>query len=226
MGYSPEEAKAFIKRIAPIIREEGTKRGYPIVSTIIAQSVVEGAAGTSALARKPYYNHFGMKAGKYWKGKTVKMLTKEEYVKGVLTPIYADFRVYDSDEDCIKGYFDFISTKRYANLKTAHNYREYAERLVEDKYATSKTYAENLCSKVEKWQLEVYDRPTKAEYFKKYTGDSPSIAIALESIGEESTYLYRKKVYSANFGDAYTGTVRQNTDMLNKLKRGILIKPD
>lgn len=226
MGYSQEEAKAFINRIAPIIREEGTRRGYPIVSTIIAQSIIEGAAGTSTLAKKPNYNHFGMKAGKNWTGKVVRLRTKEEYVKGQLTTIYADFRVYDNDFECIKGYFDFISTKRYANLKTAHNYREYAERLSEDGYATSKTYVDTLCKTVEKYRLEAYDRPTKADYFKKYTGDTVSIAVALESIGENASYPYRKKIYLANFGDGYKGTDKQNTAMLDKLKRGILIKPE
>ena len=81
MGYTESEAKKFIEYIAPIIRAEATKRGYAICSTAIAQAIVEGAAGTSTLA-KVYHNHFGMKIGPGWKGKTVKLRTKEENKNG------------------------------------------------------------------------------------------------------------------------------------------------
>ena len=154
--YTESQAKEFIAYIAPIIRAEATKRGYPICSTAIAQAIAEGAAGTSSLARV-WFNHFGMKAGTTWKGKTVKLKTKEEYKKGVLTEIYATFRAYDSDEDGIKGYYDFISTKRYSNLKNAKDYRQYADYIKRDGWATSSSYVENLIGKVEKYGLQKYD---------------------------------------------------------------------
>ena len=78
MGYSKQQAKAFIEYIAPIIQREGFARGYQIVSTTIAQAIIEGAAGTSKLA-KEYKNHFGLKAGSKWKGASVNMKTGEYY---------------------------------------------------------------------------------------------------------------------------------------------------
>lgn len=155
--YTESDVKAFISYIAPMIREEATKRGYPICSTAIAQAIVEGAAGTSLLAKSPNFNHFGMKAGTTWKGETVKLKTREEYKKGVLTEIYATFRKYSDDREGIKGYYSFISTKRYANLKNAKDYRQYAEYIKKDGWATSSTYVENLISKVEKYGLQKYD---------------------------------------------------------------------
>ena len=66
---------------------------------------------------------------------------------------------------------------------------------------------------------------TATKYFKKYTGKSVSIVDALASIGEKSSYEYRKTVAKANGITGYTGTPTQNTKMLNLLKQGKLIKP-
>lgn len=157
MGYTEKEAKAFINYIAPIIRNEADKRGeYNIISTIIAQAIIEGACNTSTLAKK-YHNHFGMKCGSVWKGASVNLKTKEEYTKGTLTTIKDNFRAYATDEEGISGYFDFISAKRYANLKLASNYIQYAEYLKADGYATSSTYINTLCRTVEKYNLTTYD---------------------------------------------------------------------
>ncbi len=156
MGYSSSQAKEFIKHIAPIICAEADKRGYKIKSTVIAQAIVEGAAGTSSLASR-WHNHFGMKCGSAWKGKSVNLSTKEEYTPGQLTNIKANFRVYDSDEEGIAGYYDFIDTKRYANLKNAKDYRQYAEYIKADGWATSSTYVNTLVSTVKKYNLFTYD---------------------------------------------------------------------
>ena len=159
MGYSSAQAKDFINYIAPMIKEEGKARGYKIFSTVIAQAIVESAAGTSILAKK-YHNHFGMKCGKSWKGKSVNLATKEEYSIGTLTTIKDNFRVYDSDEEGVKGYYDFISAQRYANLKDATTFKEYAERLKSDGYATSSTYVNTLCNTVTKYNLGALDEVT------------------------------------------------------------------
>ena len=156
MGYSTATAKAFIQHIAPMIQAEARRRGYPICSTVIAQAIVEGAAGTSTLA-KYYHNHFGLKCGSKWKGPSVNLATKEEYTAGTLTTIKDNFRVYANDEEGIKGYYDFINTSRYANLKTATTPYQYAEYLKADGYATSSTYVNTLMGVVNKYDLSQYD---------------------------------------------------------------------
>lgn len=223
MGYSEEEAKKFIKYIAPMIREEATKRGYRIVSTTIAQAIVEGTAGTSTLA-KTYHNHFGMKAGKGYKGEYVRLRTKEEYVKGVLTTIYDNFRKYPNDDEGVKGYYDFISSKRYANLKNAKDYKQFAEYIKADGWATASSYRDNLIGKVEKYGLQKWDDIT-VSYYPKYTGNTESIVVALESLSIDSSYVFRKKIFNVNFTGSYSGTEKQNIDMLDRLKKGQLIKP-
>ena len=156
MGYTTAQAQAFINHIAPMMQAEARKRGYKIVSTAIAQAIIEGAAGTSKLARD-YHNHWGLKCGSSWKGASVNMKTKEEYTKGNLTTIKDNFRAYPNDEEGVKGYYDFISTKRYANLKNATTPKEYAEMLKQDGYATSSSYVNTLVNTVNKYGLSKYD---------------------------------------------------------------------
>lgn len=159
MGYTSAQAKEFINYIAPMIISEATFRGYKVASTVIAQAIIEGASGTSILA-KHYHNHFGLKAGQAWlkAGKpSVNMRTKEEYIVGKPVTINDYFRKYSSDPEGVKGYYDFISTNRYANLKEATNYKQYAEFLKKDGYATSSTYVNTLCSTVEKYDLQRFD---------------------------------------------------------------------
>lgn len=225
MGYTSAQAKSFIEHIAPLIQREGFSRGYTIVSTTIAQSIVEGACGTSGLA-KNYHNHFGMKAGKSWRGKSVNMKTKEEYTPGQLTDIRDFFRAYDSDIEGIEGYYDFIDTKRYTNLRDAKTYRQFAEYLKADGWATSSSYVNTLCNTVEKYKLTRYDEQNiHLSYFPLFVGKTDSIVMALDSLGIDSSKDNRRAIYNANFTDAYTGSAKQNTSMLILLKQGILIKP-
>ena len=146
----------FINTIAPLIVAEGKKRGYSVFSTVIAQAIIESNSGKSILGYK-YHNYFGMKCGSRWKGKSVNLKTKEEYTVGTLTTIKDNFRVYDSIEEGVKGYYDFISTKRYANLKESKTYVEYAENLKADGYATSSKYVNTLCTTVDAHNLTKYD---------------------------------------------------------------------
>lgn len=146
---------SFIATIVPYIQKEAKERGYAICSTVIAQAIIESRYGESGLAK--YHNYFGLKCGSAWKGASVNMKTKEEYKVGTLTTIKDNFRAYKDMEAGVKGYYDFISTKRYANLKTAKTYKEYAQMLKADGYATSSTYIQTLCSTVEKYSLYRFD---------------------------------------------------------------------
>ncbi len=220
MGYSSAQAKEFINKIAPLIVAEGKKRGYKIFSTVIAQAIIESASGTSSLGYK-YHNYFGMKCGSSWKGKSVNLRTKEEYTVGTLTSIRDNFRVFNSMAEGVAGYYDFISTKRYANLKSAQTAQEYAERLKKDGYATSSTYVNTLVNTVKKYNLTKYDTGA-IEYFPKY---QDSLVNALNAVGADSSYDYRKRIAVKNGISNYSGTADQNTKLLSLLKEGKLIKP-
>ena len=104
------QINSFISEIAPLIQKYAKLNGYKVCSTIIAQACCESNFGVSSLAAK-YHNYFGMKCGNSWKGKSVNLKTKEEYKVGILSTIKDNFRVYESMEEGVKGYFDFISAK-------------------------------------------------------------------------------------------------------------------
>ena len=63
---------------------------------------------------------------------------------------------------------------------------------------------------------------TKTIKKTSYKGDS--IVDGLKSVGVNSSYDNRKKIAQANGIKNYTGTAKQNTELLNKLKKGTLKK--
>lgn len=147
----------FIEQIAKYVKKYAHAYGITVHSPIIAQSILESGWGKSTLASK-YHNYFGLKCGSTWKGKSVNMLTKEEYKVGTMTSIRDNFRVYDSMEDGVKGYFDFINTRRYSNLKGVKNPEEYALRIKFDGYATSSEYVDNIMRVIYENKLTRFDR--------------------------------------------------------------------
>ena len=151
-----KEIQDFINAIAPIIQAEAKRRGYKFPSAIIAQACCESAYGTSSLGWK-YHNYFGMKCGRRWTGKSVNLKTKEEYTVGTLTTMSDNFRVYDDMLAGVVGYFDFINTSRYANLKDAKSPREYLELIKADGYATSSSYVGTNMNIVDKLNLTRFD---------------------------------------------------------------------
>lgn len=77
-----------------------------------------------------------------------------------------------------------------------------------------------------KWGLFKYVnyKTTNVKYFKKCTYTGSSLVDGLKSINIDSSLTNRKKIANANGLKNYTGTSIQNTTLLNKLKRGMLIK--
>lgn len=146
----------FVNEISRYIRKYSSQYGIKVNSPIIAQAILESNWGKSGLS-KNYHNYFGMKCGSSWKGKSVNMKTKEEYSVGTLTSISANFRAYDNMEQGVKGYFDFINTKRYSGLKGITDPELYLVTIKNAGYATSSTYVKNLMNVINKNQLTTHD---------------------------------------------------------------------
>ena len=106
----------FISSVAGYVQKYAAAYGILVHSPVIAQAVLESGWGGSKLSSR-YHNYFGLKCGSRWTGKSVNMKTQEEYTPGTLITISDNFRVYDSMEEGIKGYFEFIQLPRYRNLK-------------------------------------------------------------------------------------------------------------
>ncbi len=67
--------------------------------------------------------------------------------------------------------------------------------------------------------------PSHLKYFPKYNGNTTSIVDALNSLNEQYSYEYRTRIANMNGITNYVGTSLQNTNLLNLLKEGKLIKP-
>ena len=148
--------EAFIQKVAEKVSKYAPLYGICVHSPIIAQAIIESGWGKSGLASK-YHNYFGLKCGSSWKGKSVNMATKEEYKVGTMTNIRDNFRVFDDFDDGIRGYFEFINTRRYANLKGVKNPEEYVRRLKADGYATSSKYVDNIMRVIRDNKLTRFD---------------------------------------------------------------------
>lgn len=144
------EQKNFIDTLKPIIaRYAGNDYS---VECILAQAILESGWGKSSLA-SVHHNYFGMKTGRGWKGEKVELDTKEE-INGKLVTVKGSFRAYADIESGIAGYFEFIKYPRYANLKASKNYKDYANNLKADGWATSSAYANSLINIVENYLLD------------------------------------------------------------------------
>ena len=151
----------FVDDIAKYVKKYASSYGISIHSPIIAQAILESGWGKSKLATD-YHNYFGMKCGTKWTGPSVNMTTQEEYTASTLTTIKDNFRVYDSMEDGIKGYFEFIQLPRYENLKGITDPQKYIETIRNDGYATSSTYVDSLVRIIKLYNLTSYDNAENA----------------------------------------------------------------
>lgn len=110
----------YIRQMYAILVPMCAKFGYHNVAAgMIAQSIQEG--WNSGLATK-YYNYWGMKAGRGYKGKTVAMNNKAKTDPAV-------YRVYTSMENGCDGYFVFLSYPRYSKLRNCTTDLEYLSQI-------------------------------------------------------------------------------------------------
>ena len=186
------DKEAFIQKVAEKVSKYAPLYGISVHSPIIAQAIIESGWGKSGLASK-YHNYFGLKCGSSWKGKSVNMTTKEEYKVGTITNIRDNFRVFDDFDDGIRGYFEFINTSRYKNLKGVKSPEEYVRRLKADGYATSSKYVDNIMRVIRDNKLTRFDRNGDGDVKKEeLTGKVLS--------GKEIIDILARRVVAGDYG--------------------------
>lgn len=193
----------FIEQIATYVKKYAYVYGIEVHSPIIAQAILESGWGKSSLASK-YHNYFGLKCGGAWKGKSVNMATQEEYTVGVMTDIRDNFRVFDSMEDGVKGYFDFINYSRYANLKGVKDPEEYCRRIKADGYATSSKYVDSLLRVIRENNLTRFDtdEPNNEEPKREGGDDMRKEELTGDILtGAEIIEILAKRVIKGDYGN-------------------------
>jgi len=142
-GYNKEvnkEPDKFVKDMYLKLKESG----HPFPKMAAAQAGAESEYGMSALSRKAN-NTFGVKVRKGEKFKGVMMPTKEDYGQGQVDEV-ANFRAYDTVDDNIKGYINFLNTGNYDKALNAKSDMEYLQELKNAGYATDQDYVTTVGS--------------------------------------------------------------------------------
>jgi Mannosyl-glycoprotein endo-beta-N-acetylglucosaminidase len=149
-SVSLAQAPQYIEKYKHLAEKEMFRSGIP-ASIILGQAILESAAGTSDLAKKSN-NHFGIKAGASWKGRTVQAQDDD--------PTPSTFRAYDNIEASYLDHTDHIKTSgNYDNLFKlgSTDYKGWANGLKASGYATRADYAAALIRVIEENDLKKLD---------------------------------------------------------------------
>lgn len=133
-------------------------------SITLAQGLLESGAGYSQLAKRSN-NHFGIKCGGSWRGRTVR--ANDDAPNEC-------FRAYKTPRDSYEDHSDFLRRgARYAFLFKLEitDYRGWARGLKKAGYATDPSYANRLITIIEDYDLYKYD--TKGIYSKRQLRKNP-----------------------------------------------------
>lgn len=183
----------FIEQIAVLVQKYASQFGIAVHSPIIAQAILESASGTSELATHAH-NYFGLK---YRKGRCPSAsgvylkVGSEQNADESYTSSNMQWMLFDTMENGVKGYFEFINIPNYANLKGVTDPQEYLEKIKADGYATSLHYVENLMNVISTYNLTKYDKEEGAKTMRinVHAGHNPDGKVACGAIGliKEST---------------------------------------
>lgn len=155
--------EAYIRQYAPLAAIQQVKHGVP-ASITLAQGLIESGAGASRLA-KECNNHFGIKCGSNWNGKT--MYKDDDRANEC-------FRCYNTVAQSYEDHSLFLKKgTRYAFLfdYPVTKYKAWAYGLSRAGYATDPSYAEKLIQIIETYDLAKYsDDPERyISDVKEYT---------------------------------------------------------
>lgn len=148
----------FIAVIAPIavkLRKEGS----PIFPSVrIAQAMLE-----TGCAIHSWNNLVGLKVGSrppnaYWKGRSVSTKTWEVYDGIRVDGVQANWRAYDTIEDCFRDQDILFQLSRYNRVRAAGSPQEQTAMLYACGYATDPAYAQKLNSFISGVDLTKYDK--------------------------------------------------------------------
>ena len=203
----------FIEKIAPIIVKYAPKYNILCPSAIIAQAVLESAAGSSELALHAF-NYFGLKyragrcptaSGIYYKDGA------EQNADGSYSNSAMQWMKFPNMEAGVQGYFDFVNISNYKSIKGVSNPKTYLENIKKSGYATSLRYVDNLMAVISKYNLTKYDpKPNTNDIVSKYY----RVQCGAFSKKENALAL-EKKLKQAGFS-----TCIKTVDGLNKVQLG------
>ncbi len=160
-----QDRTAYIELYKNVAMSEMMRTGIP-ASIKLAQAILESSCGKSDLACKAN-NHFGIKCGNEWKGKSYKK-EDDDYEDGKL--VKSCFREFSTVYDSYIAHSDFLTdpnkNHRYGFLfkLDATDYKGWAKGLSKAGYATDPQYSNRLIDIIEKNELFKFDVPLPEAY--------------------------------------------------------------
>ena len=139
----------FIQKLMPAAKQAAQKLGLEPLA-LLAQAALETGWGQRTFKTAEgnnSFNFFGIKAHNSWQGE-VAVVDTLEYRQGVAQKEKAKFRAYESPEQSLGDYVDFIkSNPRYQQaVAMADNPKAYFQQLQAAGYATDPNYAQKILS--------------------------------------------------------------------------------
>ncbi len=207
---------------------EQMKRHKIPASITLAQGLLESGAGQSELTRKSN-NHFGIKCGGDWRGKTTKY---DDDARNECFRVYANAR--ESYEDHSRF---LVNRPRYAALfkLKSDDYKGWAYGLKKAGYATNPNYATSLIRIIELYDLHKYDTKAGQKWPDTFVPHQTYVANKLlyviarqgdtfESLSDEFGISKRKL---RKYNDLYKGYALQAGDIIYlEKKRSKALKPN
>ncbi len=224
----------------------------PGISPVAGEPVsvtLSQTTGDMAVGQKLQLVAFFSEGTVYWKSSNVNVLTVKEldsdtvnltavgegkatitcvlsngsFAKCVIRVKYQYFDVCGEDADAIAVALDEqnydVTTEVLTAIAEANGIAGYTGSSEQDKALLSLMREGKLINP------GILTRAASGLYFEKCDASFESIALALESIGVDSSKTNRENIAKANDIANYTGTAEQNTQMLELLKAGKLRKP-
>jgi flagellar protein FlgJ len=147
--WSFESPGEFIQKLMPAAKQAAQKLGLEPLA-LLAQAALETGWGQRTFKTAEgnnSFNFFGIKAHNSWQG-DVAVVDTLEYRQGVAQKEKAKFRAYESPEQSLGDYVDFIkSNPRYQQaVAMADNPKAYFQQLQAAGYATDPNYAQKILS--------------------------------------------------------------------------------
>ncbi len=172
-----KDKQSFYDKYYPVIVKATEGTGiHPEVA--MAQMIQETGWGTSKGFTEDNAG-FGIKPGKDYKGTTKNRNTFEEDIDGNATELKADFRSYNSIDDSVNDYVDFLSSKdRYSDAISKDTPEEQIKALKDAGYATDDNYVSSVTSLMD----------DGSDYMEKSMMSNPDRIVSDLSKEEQNTY--------------------------------------
>jgi Mannosyl-glycoprotein endo-beta-N-acetylglucosaminidase/LysM domain len=160
-SFANDRAKSYIEKYKEVAILEMHRTGIP-ASIKLAQALLESNWGQSDLATKAN-NHFGIKCGGNWNGKTYYKQDDDFDTDGQL--LESCFRVFRSPLESFQNHSDFLTdpkkSSRYGFLFQfpTTDFVSWANGLHLAGYATDNKYPKKLIEIIEKYKLHELDQP-------------------------------------------------------------------